>query len=356
VKQIIKIAKRLVMTYSRDSKSSPLAPRRSFVADINTVLLMLRIKYINKETPCRIPLTIQIEATSKCNLRCPVCSHSRENDSGKHLTVGELERIVDRLPSSLKQVKLSGIGEPLLSPHFFSLIDFLAERRIMCSFYTNGTLLTPQKCEAIIKRRNIISLAISCDGARKETFENTRLGANFETWTQFVRYFLDKAKEERPDLRIEANTVITRQNFNQLEEIIRFVAELGFYSIFFLETIPVDDIAAANVPSKTDLYSIDFQNLSELGRSLGLGVNGGIHRDIPLLRRVKCGQPWMYIFVRANGNVQPCCAVFGSEKVAVMGNIFDEDFTNIWKGDRFREFRKSMILGKNSLCQVCPYY
>jgi radical SAM protein with 4Fe4S-binding SPASM domain len=257
----------------------------------------------------------------------------------------------------VEHVTASGIGEPLLNPHFFSLIDLFAERQITCEFYTNGTLLTPQNCEAILKRRNIVSLAISCDGAEKKTFENFRVGANFESWIRSVRYFTMKKKEERPDLNISMFTVINKQNLNELGKIIHLAAELGFNNVHFLDPIPIDDLAEANVPSKIEVSSINLDDLLNLGRSHGVGVSWWIRRDkMPPMAILRCLQPWESIFIRVNGDIQPCCAVFGADKAPIMGNIFREKFSDIWNGDRFYEFRRTSVKGTNSLCPVCPYY
>ena len=52
----------------------------------------LLIRYLGPERPQRFPLKVQIEATSKCNLRCPSCPHSRESRQGQHLDADELRR------------------------------------------------------------------------------------------------------------------------------------------------------------------------------------------------------------------------------------------------------------------------
>jgi MoaA/NifB/PqqE/SkfB family radical SAM enzyme len=320
-------------------------------------VLGVRTKYLDQETPRRFPTEVQIEATSKCNLRCPACSHSRENDSGKHLTLGDLKIILDRLPFPIKRVILSGTGEPLLNPEFFSLVDCLAAREIVCSFITNGTLLTPQICEAIVKRRNIDYVAISCDGAEKKTFESLRLGANFETWIQFVHHFLNKVKQERPDLTTSVNTVITKQNRQQLENVIRLAADLGYHKIQFLDLIPIDDMVAENRLSKSELLAINFKELFELGTLLRLKVSWSIRRDkVPPKAIPRCLRPWELLFIRANGNVLACPANYSTDKLVVMGNIFQTDFEDIWNGDRFREYRKTNVLGTNLLCRMCPFY
>jgi MoaA/NifB/PqqE/SkfB family radical SAM enzyme len=48
--------------------------------------------------------------------------------------------------------------------------------------------------------------------------------------------------------------------------------------------------------------------------------------------------------------------LFGSDKAAVMGNLLRQEFGEIWRGDRFREFRRRSASGANALCRVCPYY
>lgn len=92
--------------------------------------------------------------------------------------------------------------------------------------------------------------------------------------------------------------------------------------------------------------------------SLGVYVSFGIRRDEasrPLLG-LRCTQPWEYVFIRATGDIAPCCAVFGSDHGAVMGNIIREDFRSIWQGDRYREFRITSASGANDLCQICTLY
>ena len=253
---------------------------------------------------------------------------------------------------------LSGIGEPLVNPEFFSSVDILAERGIKCEFYTNGTLLTPRMRQAILSRRNIDAIAISCDGAEKATFESLRRGADFESWKRSAREFLAEAKQQRAGtLCIGMNVVVSNQNVNEMEDIVRLAAELGFDNVSLMHPIPVDDVAAALCPPPAEPSIERQEDLSALGRSLGLKLLYFFRRaKTPPEALLRCTQPWEYVFIRANGDVAPCCAVFGSEKGAVMGNILEQEFVDIWHGERFREFRRTSALGGNALCRVCPYH
>jgi radical SAM protein with 4Fe4S-binding SPASM domain len=269
-----------------------------------------------------------------------------------------LRRILDRLPWLPERVILSGIGEPLVSPHFFSLVDILAERGIKCVFFTNGTLLTPRMREAILSRRNIDAISISCDGAQKTTFENLRVGANFESWKDSVRQFLDEVnKQYQLSLCITASIVISKQNLKEIKEIIALAADLGFDRVNIMEPVPVDDIGAALCPTQAEMSTLPQEDLFEMATGLGLEISCAFRRaELPPKAMIRCIQPWEYVFIHSNGDIAPCCALFGSEKGAVMGNILQEDFSEIWRGDRFCEFRRTSALGANSLCRICPYY
>jgi pyrroloquinoline quinone biosynthesis protein E len=320
-------------------------------------LLRLSVKYVAPERPRRFPRQLQIEATSQCNLRCPTCSHAKEKSSGQHLTEEKFRRILDGLPWSPEKVTLSGIGEPLMNPQFFSLVDILAERKIRCEFFTNGTLLTEARRQAILSRDNIDLVAISCDGSQKETFEKLRLGADFDNWKQSVRAFLLQARQRRgKSLNIAMNMVISKENLRQTADILHLAAELGFGHVFLLDPIPLDEIAAALCPPATEV-SAARQELTKVANGLGLKLTCYVRRDRQVVKASPgCLQPWEYVFIRANGDVAPCCALFGSDQGAVMGNVLEQKFEMIWRGERYREFRRTSLAGTNDLCRICPMY
>lgn len=347
-----------------EAVTEKLAPRRlatlSRPSSWRKLYRKMLIRYLDPERPQTFPRKVQIEATSRCNLRCPSCSHSREAGNGQHLGPDELRELLRRLPRLPARVVLSGIGEPLVNPRFFELVDVLAEQRIECQFYTNGTLLTTRKCEAILSRPHIFKVEISCDGACKETFEELRPGADFDRWTRAVREFTTKAREagkRRRRLRVGALTVLTKRTLGEIEEILRFAADLGFDHITLLDAIPIDDVAASLCASQAEYATVCPEDLSALGRAVGIGVFFELRREqTPPQAKLRCLQPWEYVFIRAGGDVAPCCALFGSDKAAVVGNLLQDGFADIWHGERFREFRRTSSLGTNPLCRTCPLY
>jgi radical SAM protein with 4Fe4S-binding SPASM domain len=56
-----------------------------------------------------------------------------------------------------------------------------------------------------------------------------------------------------------------------------------------------------------------------------------------------CQRPWTLSYVTANGNVLPCCISPWTAKDypgAVLGNAFAQEFSAIWNGERYQQFRK----------------
>jgi radical SAM protein with 4Fe4S-binding SPASM domain len=325
---------------------------------LDNLVLHAYVQHINPEQGLKYPKALQIEVSSNCNLRCPSCSLSREVNPGRNITPDEVRAILDRLPFSPESISLNGIGEPLINPRFFEIVDILAERKIMCSFFTNGTMLTPRIREAILSRQNIVYVGISCDGAQKSTFEILRYGAKFETWKQFVGAFLESAHQRQPQpIQTSMSTVVSKQNLYELAGIMELAAGLGFRSIHFADVMPNDDVAAQLALSDEEWAACDVQNIINRGTEKGIAVSFNYRRSAkPPQVKLRCLQPWEYSMISAEGDVHPCCAIVGSDEAPVMGNIRQQDFQSIWNGDPFKSFRRATADGNNELCKKCPYY
>lgn len=318
--------------------------------------LSLYLRVFPGRAPLSQPQVVQFEISSKCNLRCPSCSLTREITPGRNMKVEEFTALLDRLPFKPGSVSLNGIGEALVNPHIFQIIDRLRERSIACSFYTNGTLLTERVRKQILDRDNIGFIGISCDGASKEVFERLRFGAQFEVWIENVRSFVEQAKSRRPNpIQLAMSTVVSRDNQHEIAEIVDLAADLGFESIGLSDVVPNDETSAAMALDPEAWRQIDLQALVERAANRGLTVVFSSLNRKPR-PHLNCFQPWDYTQISAEGDILPCCAVIGSDKAEVMGNLHSESFDAIWRGDKLRHFRATAAAGTNSLCKSCPYY
>src|SRR5947209_4819519 len=81
-------------------------------------------------------------------------------------------RVVDQLPE-LTELHLQGLGEPLLHPRFFDMVEYAVARGVTVSVNTNLTLLTPAKAERAATC-GLSAIYVSVDGATPETYERSR--------------------------------------------------------------------------------------------------------------------------------------------------------------------------------------
>ena len=131
----------------------------------NSLIGVPRRKQKIEELGVNIPFTILIDPTSACNLRCEGCWAGAQT---KHDTLSF--ELLDRILTEAKELGIywfviSG-GEPFTYPHLFEL----AEKHNDASFmiYTNGTLITDEVADKIVKVGNI-SPAISLEGWKTRT-------------------------------------------------------------------------------------------------------------------------------------------------------------------------------------------
>lgn len=61
----------------------------------------------------------------------------------------------------------------------------------------------------------------------------------------------------------------------------------------------------------------------------------------------------LHTYVGPDGNIMPCCV--GDVTKESLGNLNDvSDWTQIWNGEKYKQFRRNMIEGKkNSICSFC---
>jgi len=68
---------------------------------------------------------------------------------------------------------------------------------------------------------------------------------------------------------------------------------------------------------------------------------------------IKCRWPWESAYITADGFVCPCCITCDPE-IVNFGNILEESFAKIWRGGKYRDFRKKIRDGDLPLfCKSC---
>src|SRR3954447_1296928 len=133
--------------------------------------------------PMTSPRFLQVEVVGQCNLRCQMCPIQFRQDGPPHGPPAFMEfdvftRLLDQFPQ-LEELQLQGLGEPMMNPRFFDMIERAAGRGIMVSTNTNATFLNERRAQQCVTS-GLSEIHISIDGATAETYEAIRVRAHFD--------------------------------------------------------------------------------------------------------------------------------------------------------------------------------
>jgi MoaA/NifB/PqqE/SkfB family radical SAM enzyme len=140
------------------------------------------------------PTYVQIEPVGQCNLRCKMCPINFREDqplvgSSKMMQFELYTRLVDQF-ANLKILHLQGLGEPMLHPRFFDMVEYAAQKGVRVTTNTNLTLLNDKKVERCITS-GLETLYFSIDGTTAETYENIRINAQFHRVISNLKLLVD---------------------------------------------------------------------------------------------------------------------------------------------------------------------
>jgi pyruvate-formate lyase-activating enzyme len=159
-------------------------------------LLGLAARYITyslKQTrPWTYPDRMYLESTNTCNLRCIMCPTGRgEMTRRRGFIAWELfTQIVDEMAPHVHTTTLHIWGEPLLHPRLPEMIAYCRQRGLRAEISTNGVLLDAEMSKALLQA-GPSAIYIGMDGFTKETYEQVRRQADFESTVANIRRFLE---------------------------------------------------------------------------------------------------------------------------------------------------------------------
>src|SRR5215472_15381168 len=130
-----------------------------------------------------LPTFLQVEPVGQCNLRCQMCPIQFRQDGPPFGPPAFMDfdtylGLLDQFPA-LEELQLQGLGEPMMHPRFFEMIEAAVARGIKVSTNTNATFLNDRRAERCVTS-GLGEIHISIDGATAETYERIRVRAHYD--------------------------------------------------------------------------------------------------------------------------------------------------------------------------------
>lgn len=303
-----------------------------------------------------LPIKMDYELVSRCNFKCKMCLMSTiENGKrAEDTSYEDFKKSLDEM-FGLVEIKLQGIGEPLLNPKLFDMISLAAERDIWTRITCNGSLLHVNNSYKKLIDSNPGEVQISIDGATKDVFEGIRVGADFDKVVNNTA-LLNQYANSKSVLKTRCWTLIQKSNIHQLEDIVTLAHNLEFKRITFsLYLSPIGNDKLKEINSEQDASGmLDIEraaSLVELGKSLGIEVtfwNASERFKVTEDRKQLCSWLFERAFISSDMKIVPCCTLSNPESL----NLGDaREFTKNWNSNAYQNLRASHING--NIPQVC---
>ncbi|MBK9733826.1 MAG: SPASM domain-containing protein [Saprospiraceae bacterium] len=299
-------------------------------------------KWVGKPIQWGMPMTISIEPTTACNLRCPECpsglrSFNRETGNLKE---DFFRRTIDELYKDLVYLIFYFQGEPYINPKFLDMVRYASKKGIYTITSTNGHFLNDE-----ISRKTIESgldrMIISVDGTTQEVYENYRIEGKLETVLQGARNVVKWKKELKSSTpHIIFQFLVVKPNEHQIPEIYRLAKEIGVDEVK-LKTAQIYDYKNGNdLITSIDKYSRYRKQ-----------ADGSYVVKNELLNH--CWKLWHACVITWDGLVVPCC--FDKDATHRLGDVKNVKFKEIWYGSAYKNFRKSLLKGRDKIdiCTNC---
>lgn len=314
------------------------------------------INYLYETAP--YPQCIEVETTTVCNFKCVFCEHTYWQEKAQHMSYDQFTYILDQFPD-LKWIGVSGIGQSYLNPDYPRILDLCKSRGIYIEQYDHCYYLNSDRARHIVEI-GLDKILVSFDAATKETYDVVRVGSDWDTVLRNVKE-LDNWKKRLHSHwpEIYFHFVICKSNIHEV--------------VMHLELLNKLKIDVASVQFSRMLHDLNQENLfveippnlqdEVMRKSAELNIpvnwNANVSSCKPPQRTCTA---WQMPFIFVDGTVISCCALNEQndrpwQRETSLGNIFKQDFREIWYGEKYQQLRQGLKDGGcPSGCGRCPIY
>lgn len=286
------------------------------------------------------PAEISLELTNRCNFKCAFCPQS----DPEHLArVAPTSIVPEQAGEILRKLRAGGIrtsiihwtldGEPFMNKRFHEVVA----TAVAWGFHThhlatNGYFMTPDRLRQFPRegQRYFLTPDFCADEAYFEEHRGTR-----GSW----KVVLENLR------RCLADPGLAHFRFK--------VTDISSYKIRDPEELERRFTALKSLFPGSDRISFH--------RRVFHNATGYLPISEEKIRRPQyhlCPYPWFSFVIASNGDVVACCRDLDHK--TVLGNLFEQQFQEIWNGERYQALRRDLVARRperQAACSGCdmPY-
>jgi MoaA/NifB/PqqE/SkfB family radical SAM enzyme len=262
------------------------------------------------------PQTIRLDLSTHCQLKCPSCPTAqgkiKEQLGAGFVGLENFQKIIANNPEIL-HIELSNWGEVLLNPELPLILEYAYQKNVIITI-SNGANLNTAKAEtleALVKYR-VRQITCSIDGASQETYQQYRLGGNFNRVIDNIKTINHYKSIHKTDFPILLwQFVVFGHNEHEIAQARQLAKELKME--FYVKLSWDEEISPLKHPEQVRLET----NSQVISQSEFLKKN---KRDY--MNQYFCKQMFQSPQINWDGRVLGCCINSWGD----YGNAFDEKY------------------------------
>ena len=311
-------------------------------------LVLAGTHMIRRQThPLNMPLHMQFEFASFCNLKCPICPTGVDEleREAKAMDPALFEKVWEETAPYLLTATLWGWGEPLLHPQLSRMLEIASRHNVATLLSTNGMPLRHEKVREALLDHPPMTLIVAIDGLTDETNSKYRIGAKLEPILDGVRKLAEMKRRRNAKFPVlQLRYIVMRHNEHEVEHLEQFARDNEF-ELLTLRSIGLHDI------ENVDAIQSNFVPLNEVLQPYQ--YKEGKRQQRP---GFICTMPFWFPSIQTDGGIVACDIDHsGQHRFGVMDG--KTSFREIWFSKRAAEVRR-LIRDEHEkvhFCRACPY-
>lgn len=309
----------------------------------------------------RMPENYIVDVSTICNLRCPDCPTGARSVglTNGMMSLESFQAFFAMAKGYVKNICFINWGEAFLNKDFLDIVNICSSNGVYTETDTNLSFreLSDEDATRIIAS-GISTIRPSIDGLTQKVYESYRVGGNCKRVLENLRKLIVANRRLGSPCTIYFKFLVSGFSEHQVPDALAFAEELGIVVRFAL--------LRSSREGTWSSYHRDPQKMIEANARFytfyeeqGLGQHGVFQtkmwKESPLHKSlgIVCHQPFDVMVVNWNGDVMPCCAVYGDK--FSLGNVFESGIEQVWNGEAYEKCRTFLknYGPKQNTCSVC---
>jgi AdoMet-dependent heme synthase len=213
------------------------------------------------------PFIVIWELTRACQLKCLHCrAEAQYRRDPRELTFEEGKNLIDQIQEMNNPMLVFTGGDPLMREDVFDIAKYAIDKGVRVSMTPSATPNVTKEAIEKAKEIGLARWAFSLDGPTAEIHDHFRgTAGSFDLTMERIKYLHEVG------LPIQINTVISRYNYDHLDEMAALVEKLDcvLWSVFFL--VPTGRGQETDMISPVEHEKV-FQWLYELSKRVKFDI------------------------------------------------------------------------------------